>query len=179
MSIDEIHELAFGLELSGLPFSWILRKPEGIDELSLLLPTGFEDRTKGRGFVCLGWISQVEVLSHTAIGGCLFHSGWGSIIETLFFGHAQILLPMMLDQGLNARFLVEKGIGHEVERNEDGSFTKEEIARSTKTVMVEQEGQHLRLKAMQMGESIFSNHGLHEEYIVKFISGLNHLLRKE
>ncbi|KAI3889387.1 hypothetical protein MKX03_027029 [Papaver bracteatum] len=175
MSIDEIHELAFGLELSELPFLWILRKPEGIDESSLL-PTGFEDRIKGRGFVCLGWISQVEVLSHTAIGGCLFHSGWGSIIETLFFGHAQILMPMILDQGLNARFLVEKGIGLEVDRNEDGSFTREAVARSINTVMVEPEGQQLRLKAIQMGESIFSNHDLHEEYIVKFISELDQLL---
>ncbi|KAI3933545.1 hypothetical protein MKX01_032650 [Papaver californicum] len=178
MSIEQIHELALGLELSELPFLWILRKPEGSDE-SDLLPSGFGDRTKARGFVCLGWISQVEVLSHTAIGGCLFHSGWGSIIETLSFGHPQILLPMMLDQGINARFLVEKGIGHEVERNEDGTFTREAVARSMKTVMVEPEGEQLRLKAAQMGESIFSNHVIHEEYIVKFISELLQLLSKE
>ncbi|MCL7045868.1 hypothetical protein MKW94_029949 [Papaver nudicaule] len=167
----------FGLELSESPFLWILRKPEGIDE-SVLLPSGFEDRIKGRGFVCFGWISQVEVLSHTAIGGCLFHSGWGTIIETLFFGHAQILLPMMLDQGLNARFLVEKGIGLEVDRNEDGTFTREAVASSIKTVMAEQHGEQLRLKAAQIGESIFSNHGLHEEYIVKFVSRLDQLLHR-
>ncbi|KAI3933543.1 hypothetical protein MKX01_032648 [Papaver californicum] len=152
----------FGLQLSELPFLWIQRKPEGIDETNLL-PSKFEDITKGRGFLCLGWIPQVEVLSHTAIGGCLFHSGWGSII--VFFGDAQILLPMMLDQGINARFLVEKEL-----------VMKKAVARSIKTVMVEPEGQRLRLKAVQTGENIFPNQDIHEEYIVKFISELHRLL---
>ncbi|RZC85041.1 hypothetical protein C5167_047825 [Papaver somniferum] len=178
MSIDEIHELAFGLESSELPFLWVLRKPEGIDQSSLL-PSGFEDRIKSRGYMCFGWISQVEVLSHTAIGGSLFHSGSGSISENLFFGHNQILMPMIIDQGINARFLVEKGLGFEVQRNEDGSFTRDAVAEAMRIVMVEPEGQQLRQKTTEMSKNIFSDYDLHEDYIQKFVSSLGPLLNKE
>ncbi|KAI3944583.1 hypothetical protein MKW98_021041 [Papaver atlanticum] len=178
MSVDEIHELAFGLETSELPFLWVLRKPEGIDQSSLL-PSGFEDRIRGRGFMCFGWISQVEVLSHTAIGGSLCHYGSSSISENLFFGHNQILMPMILEQGINARFLVEKGLGYEIERNENGSFTRDAVAKSMRIVMVEPEGEQLRQKATEMSKNIFSNHDLHGDYIHEFISALGPLLSKE
>ncbi|KAI3975174.1 hypothetical protein MKX01_020575 [Papaver californicum] len=178
MGIEQIHELAFGLEISELPFLWVLRKPEGIDE-SNLFPPGFEDRTEGRGFVCLGWISQVEVLAHSAIGGSLCHCGSSSISENLFFGHSQILMPMIIDQGINARFLVEKGLGLEVERNGDGSFTRDTVAKAMRIVMVEPEGQQLRQKAAEMSKNVFSNHDLHGDYIHKFISSLGQLLSKE
>ncbi|KAI3931940.1 hypothetical protein MKW98_012350, partial [Papaver atlanticum] len=167
--------LAFGLESSELPFLWVLRKPEGIHESSLL-PCGFEDRIRGRGFMCFGWISQVEVLAHTAIGGSLGHTGSSSISENLFFGHSQILMPMILDQGINARSLVEKGLGFEVERNEDASFTRDAVAKAMRIVMVEPEGQQLREKALQMSKSIFSNQ---EDDIHTFISSLPQLLSKE
>ncbi|KAI3919376.1 hypothetical protein MKW92_053412 [Papaver armeniacum] len=178
MSIDDIHELAFGLESSQLPFLWLLRKPDGIDQ-SNLLPSGFEDRIRRRGFMCFGWISQVEVLSHTAIGGSLCHCGSSSISENLFFGHSQILMPMIIDQGINARFLADKGLGFEVERKEDGSFTRDAVAKAMRIVMVEQEGQQLRQKATEMSKNIFSNHDLHGDYIEKFICSLEQLLRKE
>ncbi|RZC91155.1 hypothetical protein C5167_027220 [Papaver somniferum] len=175
IGIKQIHELAYGLENSELPFLWVLRKPEGIDESSLL-PSGFVDRIRGKGFMCFGWISQVEVLAHSAIGGSLFHSGWGSILEILFFGHSLILMPMIIDQGINARFLVEKGLGFEVERNEDGSFTRDAVAKAMRIVMVEPEGQQLRQRTTEMSKSIFSNQGLHGDYVRKFISSLGQLL---
>ncbi|MCL7036861.1 hypothetical protein MKW94_003327 [Papaver nudicaule] len=180
LASEQIHELAHGLEMSNLPFLWVLRKPEGIDE-SNFLPSGFEDRLiRGRGFMCFGWISQVEVLAHTAIGGSLCHCGWSSILENLFFGHCQILMPMMADQGINARFLVEKGLGSEVERNyEDGSFTRDAVAKSMRTVMVDPEGQKLRQKATEMSKSLFSNQDLQGNYIRKFIISLSQLLGKE
>ncbi|KAI3966173.1 hypothetical protein MKW92_003117 [Papaver armeniacum] len=178
MNIHEIHELAFGLETSELPFFWVLRKPEGLDE-SNLLPSGFEDRIRGRGYICFGWISQVEVLAHTAIGGSVCHCGSSSISENLFFGHSQILMPMIIDQGINARFLVEKGLGFEVERNKDGSFTREAVARSMRIVMIEPEGKELRQKTLQMSNDIFANQDLQGEYIHKFISSLGQLLSKE
>ncbi|OVA16931.1 UDP-glucuronosyl/UDP-glucosyltransferase [Macleaya cordata] len=174
MNIDQIHELAFGLELSELPFLWVLRKSEDI-ERSDLLPSGYEDRITDRGFMCLGWVSQMEILAHKAIGGCLFHSGWGTIVESLSYGHAQILMPMMADQGLNARLLVEKGSGFEVERNKDGSFSRDAVAESMRMVMTDPDGEQLRLNAAQMRE-IFSNQDLHEDYINKFVSALEHPL---
>ncbi|KAJ6349923.1 hypothetical protein OIU78_006170 [Salix suchowensis] len=127
MPVKQVHELAHGIELSKLPFIWILRKPEGLD-ISELLPAGFLDRTSDRGNVCLGWAPQPEILAHPAVGGCLFHSGWGSIIESLSHGHPQILMPMVADQGLNAKLLCEKGIGFHVPSNEDGAYSQDSIA---------------------------------------------------
>ena len=66
--------------------------------------------------------------SHPSVRGSLFHSGWGFIIETLGYGHALVVMPNIIDQGLNARLLVEKGIAVEVERGEDDSFDRNEIA---------------------------------------------------
>lgn len=142
MPIEHVHELAYGIELSELPFIWILKKPEGIDSTHLL-PSSFLAQTSNRGVVCLGWSPQMEILAHPAIGGCLFHSGWGTIIESIGFRHPQILMPMIADPGLNAKLLVEKGIGFEVPRNEDGSFNREEVAKSVRLVMIKPEGQQL------------------------------------
>ena len=111
MSQDQVHEIAFGLELSELPFLWALRKPNWAIEDAEALPSGFSDGTSGRGVVCMGWAPQMEILARPSIGGSLLHSGWGSVIETLQFGHCPIVLPFVIDQGLNARLLVEKGKG--------------------------------------------------------------------
>lgn len=75
---------------------------------------------------------------------------------------------MVSDQGLNAKLLVEKGIGFEVQRNKDGSFNRDVVAKSMRLVMVDKEGEPLRLKAAQM-KTIFGNQNLHENYIKKFI----------
>ena len=72
---DQVHEIAYGLEQSELPFLWALRKPDWAVEDDDALPSGFSDRTSGRGIVCLGWGPQMEILAHPSIGGSLFHSG--------------------------------------------------------------------------------------------------------
>lgn len=105
-SQTDISELALGLELSGVPFFWVLRKPPGFSESeSVQLPEKFEERVQGRGMVWKGWVPQLKILSHESIGGFLTHCGWGSTIEGLAYGHPLIVLPFLLDQGLNARVL--------------------------------------------------------------------------
>lgn len=179
MPIHQVHELAFGLELSNLPFLWILRKPDDdVDHALALLPSGFEARTSNRSILCLEWAPQAQILAHSSIGGCLFHSGWGTIIESLSFGHALILLPMVADQGLNGRLLVEKGVGYEVPRNEDNSFDRYRIAEALKLVMRMQEGKGVRLKGGEM-QNVFGNKDLHEEYISKFIEYIGKFKRSE
>ncbi|KAF8377394.1 hypothetical protein HHK36_030771 [Tetracentron sinense] len=105
--------LAFGDLLPFLELSKNLAataKPEGIASTDLF-PSGFEAWITGQGLVCFSWDPQLEILAHPAIGES--------------------------DQGLNARLLSEKGTGFEVERNEDGSFTREALAKSMKLVMVD------------------------------------------
>ncbi|XVE73825.1 hypothetical protein DITRI_Ditri11bG0149700 [Diplodiscus trichospermus] len=168
---EQICEIAYGLELSGLPFLWALRKPDwALSELDFL-PSGFTERTHGRGVVCIGWAPQLEILGHPSIGGSLFHAGWGSIIETLQFGHCLVLLPFVIDQPLNARLLVEKGLAVEIERSEDGSFNRDGIAKALKLAMVSAEGESLRIRVREAAE-VFGNRDLQNRYFNSFVEYL-------
>ncbi|EYU20980.1 hypothetical protein MIMGU_mgv1a019146mg, partial [Erythranthe guttata] len=123
ISKEQIHEIAYGVELSDVPFIWALRKPDENCDDDKLLPLGFRQRTAEQGLVQLGWAPQREILMHPSIGGSLFHAWWGSIIETMQYGHVLVLLLFVFDQPLNAKVIVEKGLGIEVERDEeDGSL---------------------------------------------------------
>ncbi|KAL2473874.1 UDP-glycosyltransferase 91C1 [Forsythia ovata] len=105
-----------------------------------MLPDGFQD-IKDRGMVCMKWAPHVKILSPPAVEGFLTHYGWNSVIEELGFGRVLILLPIMNDQGLNARLFQDKNVGLEIPRNEkDGSFTRDSVAKSASLAMVREEG---------------------------------------
>ncbi|XP_027907052.1 putative UDP-rhamnose:rhamnosyltransferase 1 [Vigna unguiculata] len=172
LSKDQVFEIAHGVEDSGLPFLWALRKPSWASNDEDSLPLGFIERTCERGIVCMGWIPQQQVLAHPCIGGSLFHSGWGSAIESLQFGHALVVLPFIADQPLNARFLVEKGLAIEVKRSADGSFTRNDIATSIKQAMVLEEGKNIRVNTGEAA-TIVGNVKLHQDhYIAEFVQFL-------
>ncbi|KAK9285387.1 hypothetical protein L1049_024579 [Liquidambar formosana] len=173
-SQDEFTKLALGLELSGLPFFWALRKPPRPGESgdSVGLPDGFEERIKGRGIIWTSWAPQLRILAHDSIGGFLTHCGCSSIIEDLQFGRALIMLPLWGDQGLNARAFEEKEVGIEVPRDErDGSFTRKSIAETLRLVMVEEEGKKYRDKAKEM-KKIFGDRERQRQYVDGFIGYL-------
>ena len=62
----------------------------------------------------LGWAPQMDISGHSSIGGSLLHSGWGSVIETLQFGHTMVVLPFVFDLPLNARMLLEKDLALDI-----------------------------------------------------------------
>jgi hypothetical protein len=162
---QDFTELALGIEQSGLPFFWALRK-------KIELPEGFEERTRGRGVVWTGWAPQLRILAHDSVGGFLTHCGWGSVTEALQFGLALILLPFLTDQGLIARFLEEKQAGVEVPRNEeDGSFTRESVAKTLRLVIKDVEGKIYRDNAKEMA-TIIGGKDLQFTYIDKFVEFL-------
>ncbi|KAJ7950117.1 UDP-glycosyltransferase [Quillaja saponaria] len=169
---QDLTELALGLELSGLPFFWALRKQQ--DSSSVDLPDGFEDRVSDRGVVCRDWVPQLKILAHGSIGGYLTHCGSGSVIEGLHFGRVLVMLPYLLDQALYARVLEEKKLGVEIPRNEqDGSFTRSSVAKSVKLAIVDEGGSIYRDKAKEMG-LVFSDKDRHEQYIENFLQHLQH-----
>ncbi|KAI3508977.1 hypothetical protein L1887_24000 [Cichorium endivia] len=163
LSDAELTELALGLERSGLPFFWVIRK--SITESTQPLPDGFLSRVRGRGIVYAGWVPQVRILSHSAIGGFLTHCGWNSVIEGLAFGRVLICFPVMNDQGLNSRLLSGKKLGVEIPRNEkDGLFTSESVAESIRVAMVSEEGEVLRANATEM-KRVFGDKSKNNHYI--------------
>ncbi|KAK0572608.1 hypothetical protein LWI29_034184 [Acer saccharum] len=172
LSQELMHELAFGLEKSGLPFIWVVKdRPlvEGENMGSHIIPNGFEDRVSGRGLVWKDWAPQLRILAHSSVGGFLTHSGWSSVIEALGLGRVLILLSgASSDTGLVARLMHSKRVGLEIERNEqDGSFTSESVAESIRRVMMSPEGETLRANAWAMRE-VFCNIDLHNKYLNEF-----------
>lgn len=170
LSREQVNELALGLELSELPFLWVLRKPPGSPEVGWeMLPEGFEERTGSLGVVYTEWVPQVGILAHPSVGGFLTHCGWNSVIEGLGFGRALILLPILNDQGLNARLLEGKKLGLEIPRNErDGSFTRDSVAETVRLVMVDEEGEPLRSKAKEV-KVIFGDRDENDRLVDGFV----------
>ncbi|KAG5538325.1 hypothetical protein RHGRI_019049 [Rhododendron griersonianum] len=174
LSREQVHEIAYGLEESELPFLWALRKPHWAkDDVDHVLPPGFAERRTfdHKQKVCFGWAPQMEILAHPSIGGSLFHAGWGSAIEALQFGHCLVVLPFLVDQGLNARFLVEKGLAFEVERGDDGSFERSDIARALRGAMVGKEGEGMRARSRDVA-AVVGDREIHEGYIAGLVEFL-------
>lgn len=154
LSNAEVRTLALGLEESQVAFLWVLRLlPQ--TATANALPEGFRARTVERGLVLEDWAPQVRILSHPSVGGFLTHCGKNAVTEGLSFGLPLVALPMRLDQGLTARLVEgEWQVGVEVERRLDGSFSKEDISRAVKKVMVEEEGGQLRVRAAQIAQML-------------------------
>uniref|UniRef100_A0A0A8ZXH6 UDP-glycosyltransferases domain-containing protein n=1 Tax=Arundo donax TaxID=35708 RepID=A0A0A8ZXH6_ARUDO len=157
LTADNLHELALGLELARVRFLWAFRKPAGTSapdaDVVGLLPAGFEERAREHGLVWTGWVPQVRVLAHGAVGTFLTHCGWGSTIESLVLGRPLVMLPFVVDQGLIARTMAERGVGVEVAREDgDGSFGRDAVVAAVRRVMVEEEGTIFASNARELKE---------------------------
>ncbi|KAK1351616.1 beta-D-glucosyl crocetin beta-1,6-glucosyltransferase-like [Heracleum sosnowskyi] len=158
LSKEEIQEIASGLELSNLNFIWVVRFPFGENmKLEEALPLGFLDKVGDRGLVIEGWAPQAKILNHSSTGGFVSHCGWSSIMESMMFGVPVIAMPMHIDQPFNAVVVKEVGVGQEVERDENGRFNREEIAKVIRNVVLEKSGETVRRKAKEMREKIKEN----------------------
>ncbi|GLJ53001.1 hypothetical protein SUGI_1128770 [Cryptomeria japonica] len=93
-----------------------------------------EDCTPSRGLVVTEWAPQLHILNHPSTGAFLSHYGWNSVTEGLRFGVPIVSLPIQFNQPLVARLMADElKMGVEVKRNEeDGSFTKEDVAKDVK-----------------------------------------------
>jgi hypothetical protein len=81
----------------------------------------------------------------------------------------------LTDTGLIARFLEEREAGVEVPRNEqDGSFTRDSVAKTLRLVIKDVEGRIYRDNAKEMA-NIFGDMDLQSRYTDKFVEFLqNH-----
>ncbi|CDP19775.1 unnamed protein product [Coffea canephora] len=156
LSKEEREEIAIGLELSNANFIWVVRFPVGhAIGLEEALPERFLERVKGRGTVVNGWAPQAKILGHRSTGGFVSHCGWGSVIESIYYGVPLLALPMHLDQPLHARLAVEIGVGIEIFKDADGQIKREDFARVINEVVVKKkEGQLQRQKAMELSKKL-------------------------
>ncbi|KAI3714032.1 hypothetical protein L1987_72622 [Smallanthus sonchifolius] len=163
LSLEQIHELAHGLEMSSHRFLWILRSPNKVSFASVFtdssqndplgfLPEGFLARTVNRGLVLPSWGPQIEILSHEATGGFLTHCGWNSTLESIVHGVPMIAWPLYAEQHMNAKMMTESlCLALRLEMDENGIFRKEEIEKVVKELMEGDEGKKIskRLKELK------------------------------
>ncbi|KAH7301205.1 hypothetical protein KP509_23G016200 [Ceratopteris richardii] len=154
LSKEQLHEVAIGLEASGLSILWVVRDDlTGIKGASL--PQGFLDRTQNRIRV-VSWCPQLLVLSHEAVGGFLTHGGWNSSMEALSMGVPMLVWPHLGDQFLNAEFIVAKwGVGLELSHGGTKDFIgSKRIESMVRKFMGSHEGEVVRAKAKEMRQQI-------------------------
>ncbi|GFQ00338.1 beta-d-glucosyl crocetin beta-1 6-glucosyltransferase [Phtheirospermum japonicum] len=149
---EEVEEMASGLEMSKVNFIWVLRFPEGEEREAL--PEGFVERVGERGRVVEKWAPQARILRHSSVGGFVSHCGWSSLRESIDCGVPIVAVPMHLDQPVNAKLVVELGVGVEVRRDEVGKLKRDEISRVIGDVVVGRNGDELRRRVGERRESI-------------------------
>ncbi|KAI5059694.1 hypothetical protein GOP47_0026013 [Adiantum capillus-veneris] len=151
LSVEEMQELAVGLEASGNPFLWVIREDSvTMDELPQVLPKGFLERTKGNGMI-ISWAPQVKVLAHKAVGGFLSHCGWNSTVESLWAGVPILCCPSFAEQRLNCHYLCNVwGAGLELGRTETGGLDRSLVEGGVKALLHEEGGHKARSKAQEI-----------------------------
>ncbi|CAJ1941908.1 unnamed protein product [Sphenostylis stenocarpa] len=139
---EELFALAGALEEGKYPFIWAFRgNPEK------QLPQGFLENTKTQGKV-VGWAPQMQILKHSAIGACMTHGGWNSILDCIVGGVPMISRPFFGDQMLNTATLEhvwEIGVGLE-----NNVFTKEETLRALELIITSEKGKMMREKVVEL-----------------------------
>jgi hypothetical protein len=152
-SAKQLKEMAVGLENSGQRFLWVVRNPpldkEKDPNLDELLPKGFLERTKDRGFVVKQWAPQVAVLSHDSVGGFVTHCGWNSVLEAVWCGVPMIGWPLYAEQRLNKVVLVEETkVGLGLNELENGFVSAAELEKRVGELMDSEVGKELRERVM-------------------------------
>ncbi|KAK6155635.1 hypothetical protein DH2020_009883 [Rehmannia glutinosa] len=158
---EQLKEMALGLENSGHRFLWSVRSPPGkrnlapgaADEPDLdeLLPEGFLERTKERGFVIKSWAPQKEVLSHGAVAGFVTHCGRSSILEAVSFGVPMIGWPIYAEQRMNRVFMVEEmKVALPLEEAADGFVAAAELEKRVRELMESKTGRAVSRRVAEM-----------------------------
>jgi hypothetical protein len=192
VSEEQIKETAAGLEKSGQRFLWVVRTPAGSDDpkryleqrpepdLDALLPEGFLERTKGRGFVVKSWAPQLDVLRHPATGAFVTHCGWNSTLEAIVAGVPMLCWPLGAEQKMNKVLMVDDdmGIGVELEGYNAGFVKAEEIEAKVKLVLESGDGRELRKRAADLkkeAEAAMEDGGSSRVAFLQFLSDVKTL----
>ncbi|CAA3016867.1 UDP-glycosyltransferase 90A1-like [Olea europaea subsp. europaea] len=149
ISREQIKQIKIGLEKSGVNFLWVVRNKQAEDD------DGFEHQVRDRGLLVKEWVDQREILEHSSVQGFLSHCGWNSVMESIC-AHVPILAwPMMADQPLNAKMVVEEiEIGLRLETFDgsgNGFVSWEHLEKMVKELMEGEMGKKVRKKVKEIG----------------------------
>ncbi|KAI9078483.1 hypothetical protein K1719_039579 [Acacia pycnantha] len=168
LSQEQLNELALGLELSGHKFLWVLRAPSSdanaayhnasssYESPKEFLPKGFLERTKDRGYIVPSWAPQIQILSHSSVGGFLSHCGWNSTLESVVHGVPLITWPLFAEQKMNAIILndvLKVAVKPDKVNKENGIVEREEIREVIKTLMEGEEGKEIFKRMKDLKEA--------------------------
>ncbi|KAJ4780896.1 Glycosyltransferase [Rhynchospora pubera] len=98
LSTEQLKEVVVALEKCNQDFILVV-KCASVEELLK------GDST--RGLIISGWVPQVLILNHYAVGGFMTHCGWNSTMEAITAGIPMITWPMFSDQFYNEKLIVE------------------------------------------------------------------------
>ncbi|KAL6200268.1 hypothetical protein ACLB2K_030050 [Fragaria x ananassa] len=148
---NELAEMAWGLANSKQPFLWVIRPGSITDSDWIeLLPQEFREAIGERGFI-VKWAPQREVLAHGAVGAFWTHCGWNSTLESISEGVPMICKPCFSDQKVHARHVSKVWkLGLEL----GDEFERREIERAVRKVLVNNDGEEIRVRAKDMKEKI-------------------------
>nr|BAE48240.1 UDP-glucose glucosyltransferase [Linaria vulgaris] len=153
-SMQQLHEIAVGLERSGRRFLWAIRSSgagNGEPDLSVVLPEGFLERTKDIGLVITTWAPQKEVLSHVAVCGFVTHCGWNSVLEAVSFGVPMIGWPLYAEQRMNRVFMVEEiKVALPLEEEADGLVRATELEKRVRELTESVRGKAVSRRVEEM-----------------------------
>uniref|UniRef100_A0A0E0JNP1 Glycosyltransferase n=1 Tax=Oryza punctata TaxID=4537 RepID=A0A0E0JNP1_ORYPU len=177
--VEQIKQVAVGLETSGHRFLWVVRPPPGFENVTgpdldaLIFPECFLRRTKGRGLVVMSWVPQREVLEHGAVGGFVTHCGWNSVLEAVTAGVPMLAWPLYAEQRMNKVRLVEMRLAVAVEGYDKGVVTADEIQEKTKWLLDSDGGRELRERtsvAMRQVKEAVSDNGESKMALLELVS---------
>ncbi|OIT38463.1 PREDICTED: UDP-glucose iridoid glucosyltransferase-like [Nicotiana attenuata] len=145
ISEREVMEIAWGLVNSKLHFLWVIR-PDSItgSDWKLVFAENLKRGIDKRGYI-VEWAPQKEVLAHSAIGGFWSHCGWNSTLESICEGVPLICRPCFGDQNVNSRYVSHVWRVGIMLENE---LERDEIERAVRKLMVSEQGEEMRQKAM-------------------------------
>ncbi|KAH7557709.1 hypothetical protein JRO89_XS11G0206600 [Xanthoceras sorbifolium] len=164
-SVDQLKEIAIGLERSGQRFLWVVRNPpshgnqsvaisaQPNPDLDSLLPNGFLDRTKERGLVVKNWAPQVDVLNHDSVGGFVTDCRWNSVLEGVCAGIPMVAWPLYAEQRFNRTMMVEEiRIALPMVESENGLVSSTEVEKRVRELMdsAAEEGNLIRNQTIAM-----------------------------
>nr|QWT69380.1 UGT74F2 [Gynostemma pentaphyllum] len=146
LNLHQMEELAWALRLTNSYFLWVVRETEAEK-----LPENFVEETVDKGLV-VSWCSQLDVLSHDAIGCFVTHCGWNSTLEALSLGVPMVAIPQWSDQSTNAKCVMDIWkSGIKAPADDTGIVRRDAVVNCIKVIMEGERGNEIKRNAAKWG----------------------------